>query len=95
MNRHIRPKGKSANKNSLASLRFEHPDELLPEACGTPDFPVLLPTAAADPVDEAAAPGTPGGSANELVLGRPLPLISLCKGQGSFSFTVFLQSDYQ
>lgn len=75
----------------LASLRFEHPDELLPEACGTPDFPVLLPTAAADPVDAAAAPGTPGGSANELVLGRPLPLISLCRAQGCV-FTVFSQA---
>jgi len=72
------------NSDLLASLRFEHPDELLPEACGTPDFPVLLPTAAADPVDAAASPGTPGGSANELVLGRPLPLISLCRVQGWF-----------
>lgn len=68
--------------NSLASFRLEHPDELLPEACVTPDFPVLLPTATADPADAAAVPDTPGGSANELVLGRPLPLISLCRGQG-------------
>lgn len=68
--------------NLLASFKFEHPDELLPEACWTPVFPVLLPTAAADPVDAAAAPGLPCGSANELVLGRPLPLISLCKGSG-------------
>ena len=46
---------------------------------------MLLPTAAADPAAdaaEAAAPGTPGGSANELVLGRPLPLISLRRAQG-------------
>lgn len=71
-----------AKYNLLASLRFEHPDELLPEACVTPDFPVLLPTAAADPADAAAVPDTPGGSANELVLGRPLPLISLYRGQG-------------
>lgn len=71
--------------NLLGSLRFEHPDELLPEACGTPDFPVLLPTAAADPADVAVVPCTPGGSANELVLGRPLPLISLCRDQGCFS----------
>lgn len=52
---------------------------------------MLLPTAAADPVDAAAVPGTPGGSANELVLGRPLPLISLCRGQGCF-FTIFSQA---
>lgn len=65
---------------------MEHPAELLlaPEACGTPDFPVLLPTAAATPADAAAAdPGAPGGSANELVLGRPLPLISQCRAQGA------------
>lgn len=52
---------------------------------------MLLPTAAADPVDAAAVPGTPGGSANELGLGRPLPLISLCRGQGCF-FTLFCQA---
>lgn len=74
----------------LVSFRFEHP-ELLPEACGTPDFPVLLPTAAANPADAVASPGTPGGSANELVLARPLPLISLGEGQGCF-FTVLSQA---
>ena len=52
---------------------------------------MLLPTAAADPAAAAAAaaapaPGTPGGSANELVLGRPLPLISLCRGHGAAGF---------
>ena len=52
---------------------------------------MLLPTAAADPVDAAVVPGTPGGSANELVLGRPLPLISLCRAQGGF-FTIFSQA---
>ncbi|KAG7262567.1 hypothetical protein CRUP_030129 [Coryphaenoides rupestris] len=78
----------------LLLLHVQHPDEPPAEACcGTPDFPVLLPTAAAaDPAAAAAAadpaaPGTPdggggggGGSANELVLGRPLPLISLRRG---------------
>lgn len=73
-------------------MRLEHPDELLPEACATPDFPVLLPTAAADPAGAATAPGTPGGSANELVLGRPLPLISLSRGQGDiFPLLPFLR----
>lgn len=82
-------------KSLLASFRFEHPEELVPEACGTPDFPVLLPTAAADPTGAVAAaapaPGTPGGSANELVLGRPLPLISLCRAQGCVFFTLSTQ----
>lgn len=63
--------------NILASLTLEHPEELPPEACGTPDFPVLPTRTAADPAVAAAVPGTPGGSANELVLGRPMPLISL------------------
>lgn len=73
-----------AQHNLLASFKLEHPDKLLPEARGTPAFPVLLPTAAAEPADEAMVPWTTGGSANELVLGRPLPLISLYRGQVCF-----------
>lgn len=46
-------------KYSLASFKFPHPDEDVPEACETPDFPVLLPTTAADPADDEAAPGAP------------------------------------
>lgn len=61
---------------SLPSFRFPKPDELPAEACAPPVFPEVLPPATADPAAAAAAPGTPGGSANELVLGRPLPLIS-------------------
>lgn len=61
---------------SLASFKFEQADELSPEAWETPGFPTLLPTTAADPADAVAAPDAPWGSANELVLGRPLPLIS-------------------
>lgn len=64
---------------SLPSFKFPKPDELPPEACAPPVFPEELPPATAVPVAAAAAPGTPGGSANELVLGRPLPLISGCE----------------
>jgi len=59
----------------LGSFKFPKLVELLPLACEAPVFPVELPPAAADPAPAAADPGAPGGSAKELVLGRPLPLI--------------------
>lgn len=50
-------------------------DELLPLACEAPVFPVELPPPTADPAPATADPGAPVGSANELALARPLPLI--------------------
>lgn len=83
--RRLKTNKKKRSQTDIHSLRasftLENPDELPPEACGTPDFPVLLTRTAADPAVAAAVPGTPGGSANELVLGRPMPLISLWKCQ--------------
>lgn len=75
--RYTKKNHKHSEHDLLASFTLEHPDELPPEACGTPDFPVLPTRTAPDPAVAAAIPGTPGGSANELVLGRPMPLISL------------------
>ena len=69
--------------NSLVSFKFPKPVELLPLACEAPGFPAELPPATADPAAAAAAPGAPGGSANELVLGRPLPLILVCAKAGA------------
>ncbi|KAJ8367174.1 hypothetical protein AAFF_G00324530 [Aldrovandia affinis] len=51
----------------LLSFKLPSPDELHPEAWDAPDFLAALPPATTDPA-------TPGGSANELVLGRPLPV---------------------
>lgn len=70
-------------KYSLDSFKFPKLDELLPLACEAPVFPAELPPAIADPAAAAAAPGAPGGSANELVLGRPLPLIFVCSKAGA------------
>lgn len=69
----------------LPSFKFPKPVEVAPEAWPAPDFPEALPPATALPAAAAAAPGAPGGSANELVLGRPLPLIFFSvsvQGQG-------------
>lgn len=69
----------------LLSFKFPKPVEVAPEACAAPDFPEAPPPATALPAAAAAAPGAPGGSANELVLGRPLPLIFFSvsvQGQG-------------
>lgn len=60
---------------SLGSLKFPMLDELLPLACEAPVFPVELPPPTADPAPATADPGAPVGSANELALARPLPLI--------------------
>ena len=62
-------------KYSLGSFKLPKLVEPLPLACEAPVFPVELPPATADPAPAVADPGAPGGSANELVLGRPLPLI--------------------
>lgn len=74
------------NKYSLLSRKFPNADdELPPAACEAPGFPEVLAPATAAPAPAAAAPVPPGGSANELVLGRPLPLIAGCEcvgGQG-------------
>lgn len=75
----------SINRYSLLSFKFPNPEELAAEPGAAPDFPAPLPPATVDPAAAAAAPGAPGGSANELVLGRPLPLIFFSKtvqGQG-------------
>lgn len=66
---------KKYQRTLLGSFKFPKLVELLPLACEAPVFPVELPPATADPAPAAADPGAPGGSANELVLGRPLPLI--------------------
>uniref|UniRef100_A0A3B4AF83 C2H2-type domain-containing protein n=1 Tax=Periophthalmus magnuspinnatus TaxID=409849 RepID=A0A3B4AF83_9GOBI len=63
------------NRHLLGSFIFPKLVALLPVACEAPVFPVELPPAIDDPAPAAADPGAPGGSANELVLGRPLPLI--------------------
>jgi len=67
----------------LDSFRFPKLVELLPLACDAPAFPAELPPATADPAPAAAAPAAPGGSANELVLGRPLPLILVKTNAGA------------
>lgn len=61
-------------------------------ACEAPDFPAELPPVTDDPAAAEAAPGAPGGSANELVLGRPLPLISMCAKAGAGEKVVTIQS---
>lgn len=75
----------SVKRYLLLSFKFPKPVEVAPEAWAAPDFPDALPPATALPAAAAAAPGAPGGSANELVLGRPLPLIFFSvrvQGQG-------------
>ena len=67
----------------LDSFKFPKLVELLPLACEAPVFPAELPPATADPALGAAAPIAPGGSANELVLGRPLPLIFVKTNAGA------------